>query len=272
MKISIITATFNSCCTIGDTLFSVQQQTYKNVEHIIIDGFSKDNTINILRNFPHTGPVLSKPNKGIYDAMNYGISVASGDIIGILNSDDFYPNIEVIEEVAKAFESGKCEAVYGDLLYVKASDTAIVVRRWIAGEYNVKEFYKGWMPPHPTFFVKKDIYEKYGAFKLEFRSSSDYELMLRFMILANIEVKYIPRVLVHMRDGGYSNRSFKNRVAAHIEDYRAWKSNGIIPKWYTVPLKPLRKLIQYAVAEKINSPFQTVSSNMFALPGNSNQL
>lgn len=250
MKVSIITATYNSAATIKDTVLSVNKQTYHNVEHIVIDGVSKDNTLNLLDYFGHSGPLISEPDKGIYDAMNKGVEMAEGDIIGILNSDDFYPNARVIEKVVKVFEKGDCDAVYGDLVYVDSFNIKKVLRKWIAGGFSRKSFYKGWMPPHPTFFVKKEVYEKHGNFNLDFKSSSDYELLLRFLFLKQIKVKYIPGVLVHMRAGGYSNRSIKNRVAAHIEDYRAWKTNGITPKWYTLVLKPLLKMKQYIVAEQ----------------------
>lgn len=250
MKVSIITATYNSARTIKDTVLSIRHQSYGNIEHIIIDGSSVDNTLNLAGHFGHTGPLLSEPDKGIYDAMNKGLKMASGDIIGILNSDDFYSDTGVIEKVVKAFESENCDGIYGDLVYVDQFQTKKVLRKWIAGGYSKKLFYRGWMPPHPTFFVKKEVYEKYGLFDLTFRSSSDYELLLRFMFLKDIKVEYLPGVLVHMRAGGNSNRSIKNRIVAHLEDYRAWRVNGISPKWYTVALKPLRKIKQYLIPYK----------------------
>jgi len=179
---------------------------------------------------------------------NYSVYIIVKQL-NILNSDDFYSDGNVIKKVVKVFESGDCDAVYGDLVYVDAHQTKRVLRKWIAGGYNRKLFYKGWMPPHPAFFVRKEVYEKYGGFNLNFKSSSDYELLLRFMFLKEIKVKYLPGVLVHMRTGGHSNRSLKNRIAAHIEDHRAWSINGISPKWYTVVMKPLRKLKQYLAAK-----------------------
>jgi glycosyltransferase len=251
MKVSIITATYNSATTIKDTVLSVNQQTYRDVEHIVVDGASIDNTLNILNHFGHTGPVICEPDKGIYDAMNKGVKLAGGDIIGILNSDDFYPDASVIERVVKAFEKGDCDAVYGDLLFVDSLQVKKVLRKWVAGKFNRKSFYKGWMPPHPTFFVKREVYEKYGNFNLRFRSSSDYELLLRFLLLKKVKAKYLPGVLVHMRVGGQSSRSLKNRIAAHIEDYRAWRTNGLSPKWYTLAMKPLRKIKQYLVTDML---------------------
>jgi glycosyltransferase len=263
MKVSIITATYNSASTIKDTFLSVKQQSYNNLEHIIVDGASTDNTVHLLNYLGHNGPLLSEKDNGIYDAMNKGLSMATGDIIGILNSDDFYPHAGVIEKVVKAFSSGDCDAVYGDLVYVDAHHATKVLRKWIAGGYSKKLFYKGWMPPHPTFFVKREVYEKYGDFNLEFKSSSDYELLLRFMFLNEIKVKYLPGVLVHMRAGGHSNRSLRNRIAAHKEDYMAWRSNGISPKWYTLAMKPLRKVKQYVIAEKNNYSNQLFFRNLF---------
>lgn len=252
MKVSIITATYNSERTIKDTLSSVKQQTYKNVEHIIIDGASSDKTINLLDLYGHQGPKVSECDKGIYDAMNKGVAMAHGDIIGILNSDDFYADNKVIEKVVEAFENSDCDAVYGDLVFIDGKQSNKVVRKWIAGSYDKNQFYNGWMPPHPTVFIRKKVYEKYGLFNLKFKSSSDYELLLRLMFINNINVSYIPQVLVHMRTGGQSNKSLSNRLAAHKEDYMAWVTNGISPKWYTLAMKPLSKIKQFRTSEKRN--------------------
>lgn len=263
MKVSIITATYNSERTIKDTLTSVKQQTYKNIEHIIIDGASKDKTINLINLYGHRGPLLSETDKGIYDAMNKGVAMADGDIIGILNSDDFYSNSQVIEDVVAAFNTSDCEAVYGDLVFIDPNQTDKVVRKWVAGTYDKSLFYKGWMPPHPTVFIRKEVYEKHGMFNLKFKSSSDYELLLRLMVLKNIKVGYIPRVLVHMRTGGQSTKSLSNRLAAHKEDYMAWLSNGISPKWYTLAMKPLRKINQFRSREKETYSNQLAFKNLY---------
>lgn len=263
MKVSIITATYNSERTIKDTLASVRQQTYKDVEHIIIDGASKDRTITLLNLYGHQGPMLSEQDNGIYDAMNKGVAMAGGDIVGILNSDDFYSNNQVIEKVVKAFEVLDCDAVYGDLVFIDSKQTNKVVRKWVAGNYDKKLFYNGWMPPHPTVFIKREVYEKYGLFNLKFKSSSDYELLLRLMVLKNIKVGYIPQVLVHMRTGGQSTKSLSNRLSAHKEDYLAWLSNGITPKWYTLAMKPLSKLKQFRYDEKDRQLNQLVFRNFY---------
>lgn len=265
MKVSIITATYNSERTIKDTLASVKQQSYDNIEHIIIDGASTDKTINLLDLYGHKGPKLSETDNGIYDAMNKGVRMAEGNIIGILNSDDFYADNKVIENVVKAFEDKNCDAVYGDLVYVDGKQSKKVVRKWVSGKYNRKQFYKGWMPPHPTVFIRKEVYEKYGLFNLKFKSSADYELLLRLMFFNNIKVAYIPQVLVHMRTGGQSNKSLSNRLAAHREDYVAWLSNGVSPRWYTLAMKPVSKIRQFVIAQKepylrsiiLNNFFQT---------------
>jgi glycosyltransferase len=248
MKVSIITATYNSERTIKDNLASVKNQTYRNLEHIVIDGASTDKTVNLLQLFGHDGPLVSEADGGIYDAMNKGVGMATGDIIGILNSDDFYPHASVIDNVVKAFQDLKCDAVYGDLVFVDEHNSNKVVRKWVAGNYRRNLFYSGWMPPHPTVFIRKEVYEKYGGFNLKFKSSSDYELLLRLMFINKIKVNYLPGVMVHMRTGGQSTKSLKNRLAAHKEDYLAWLSNGVFPKWYTLAMKPFSKILQFLVA------------------------
>jgi glycosyltransferase len=244
MKVSIITATYNSAATVADTIRSVQQQTYGNIEHIIVDGASKDTTLDIVRKM-HAGIIVSEKDKGIYDAMNKGIGMATGDIIGILNSDDYYADKHRIEKIVALIESTKADALYGDLLYVDANDESIVKRKWIAGKYTVRSFLFGWMPPHPTFFVRKHVYEKYGLFNLNLGSAADYELMLRLLYKHKIKAAYLPEVIVKMRTGGVSNKTLQNRIAANVNDRLAWKVNEIKPYPFTLFCKPLRKLIQF---------------------------
>ena len=247
MKITIITATYNSAATVRDTLASVQSQSYPDIEHLIIDGASSDATLSIVREFDHVAACHSQKDRGIYDAMNRGISYATGDIVGILNSDDVYVNNTTIASVIKVFAETGADAVYGDLNYVQADDLNKVVRRWRAGAFDRKSFKWGWMPPHPSFFVKRELYEKFGKFNLEFRSAADYELMLRMAHKHQISCAYLPQVLVKMRTGGVSNASFKNRIRANREDLRAWQVNDLHPYFFTLWLKPLRKLHQYLV-------------------------
>jgi glycosyltransferase involved in cell wall biosynthesis len=245
MKVSIITATFNSASTIADTLESVCIQTYPAIEHIIVDGLSTDETLTIVQNAQRISKVVSEKDNGIYDAMNKGIALTNGEIIGILNSDDFYAHEKVIEEVVALFEQTNCDAVYGNLIFVHPDNPKKILRKWIAGGYDLNLFLKGWMPPHPTFFVKKSVYDQLGNFNIALRSSADYELLLRFLYVNKIKVEYLHDVLVHMRSGGQSTKSFSNRIKAHKEDYMAWRLNGITPKWYTLMLKPVRKIKQF---------------------------
>ena len=245
IKVSIITATYNSSKTILDTLHSLQNQSYPHLEHIIVDGLSTDNTIELIKSTNFKGIIHSGKDKGIYDAMNKGIGLAKGDIVGILNSDDFYAEETIIEEVVSLFNKSGCDAVYGDLVYVDGIDTSIVKRLWVSGIYKRESFLKGWMPPHPTFFVKRELYEKYGLFNISLWGAADYELMLRFLYKHNAKASYLNKVLVKMRTGGQSNQSIVNRLRANMEDRKAWKLNAIQPRWYTLFLKPLRKLNQF---------------------------
>lgn len=247
MKISIITATFNSAATISDTLNAVRDQDYLNVEHIIIDGLSSDNTLNIVNNYPHVSRVVSEKDKGIYDAMNKGIGMATGDVIGILNSDDIYLNNDALSKVMRAFDDPSVDAVYADLQYVQANDLNKVTRTWRSGPYSPKKFYFGWMPPHPTFFVRRSVYDLAGRFNLALRSAADYEFMLRVLLKYNRKPHYIPEVLVKMRNGGFSNSTLKHRLRANREDREAWRLNNITPYFFTIPFKPLRKVFQFLI-------------------------
>lgn len=245
LKISIITATYNSAATVADTIESVASQTYNNIEHLIIDGLSKDNTLEVVKNSNHQGPVFSEKDKGIYDAMNKGIAKASGNIIGILNSDDFYASNDIIEQVAHLFATTNCDLLYGDLHFIDQNNINKVKRKWISGNYKLKDFIYGWMPPHPTFFVRKEVYEKYGMFNMELGSAADYELMLRFMYKHKLKTSYLNTVMVLFRVGGASTKNINNRVKANINDRKAWVVNGLTPKWFTLHLKPLRKIKQF---------------------------
>lgn len=245
MTISIITATYNSASTVRDTLSSIASQQYPFIEHIIVDGVSNDNTLDIVNGFPHVAKVISEKDNGIYDAMNKGVKLATGDVIGILNSDDFYTNPTILSKVAAAFSDPAVETVYGDLQYVRFTDVQAVTRTWKSGTFQQKNLYYGWMPPHPTFFVRKHIYEKCGLFNTTLRSAADYELMLRVLLKYNATAQYIPEVLVKMRAGGMSNASLKNRFRANKEDAMAWKLNDLKPFFFTTWLKPLRKILQF---------------------------
>jgi glycosyltransferase len=242
--ITIITATFNSAQTLCDCLDSVKAQK-GSIEHILVDGLSNDETPRIINSYPHISKFISEPDSGIYDAMNKGIANASGGIIGFLNSDDFYAHSEVLQKVATIFNDCNIDSCYGDLVYVDPVDTTKIVRNWRSGSYHRHSFYWGWMPPHPTFFARRSVYEKYGMFNLDLGSAADYELMLRLLVKHRISTAYIPEVLVKMRSGGVSNASFKNRLRANSMDRKAWAANGLKPYPWTTYLKPIRKIRQY---------------------------
>lgn len=245
MKVSIITITYNSESTLIETIDSVLNQTYKDIEYIIVDGASTDDTVSIVHSYKdRISKFISEKDNGLYHALNKGISLATGDVIGILHSDDFYTNHHIIENVVNTFKSTHADAVYADLFYVDKHDTNKIHRKWKSGNYKHGMFLQGWMPPHPTFFVKRSIYEKYGSFNLDLVSAADYELMLRFIHKHKIKMAYLPEFAIKMRVGGKSNVSLKNRIRANNEDRKAWKINGLKPHFYTLYAKPLRKIIQ----------------------------
>jgi glycosyltransferase involved in cell wall biosynthesis len=247
LKISIITAAYNSAQTIRDTLQCVHNQHYPDVEHIVVDGQSSDPTVSIVNEFRHVARIISEKDEGIYDAMNKGIAAATGDVIGILNSDDIYTGPEVISTIADVFADPGVQCSYADLQYVQSGNLNKIVRTWKAGHFNRRNFYFGWMPPHPTFFVRREVYDQAGLFNISLRSAADYELMLRILIKHEIHAHYIPKVLVKMRAGGMSNASFRNRITANKEDRLAWKLNGLEPHFFTLYAKPIRKISQFLI-------------------------
>lgn len=211
-----------------------------------MDGGSTDGTLEILQGYTDKRiRVFSGPDQGIYDAMNKGIAMATGDVVGILNADDFYPDIDKLAQVAGAFAHTTTDTCFGDLNYVDDRDKRRIVRRWQSGRFDRKRFYQGWMPPHPTFFVRRSCYENYGGFRLDMGTSADYELMLRFLLKHGLCATHIPDVLVHMRMGGESNARIQNRIRANRMDRKAWRINGLKPYPWTLFLKPLRKIIQF---------------------------
>ena len=245
-KISIITVSFNSAKTIKETIESILIQDYNNIEYIIIDGGSSDETIDIVKSYSEKiSYFISEKDNGIYDAMNKGIKAATGDIVGILNSDDFYPNSFVLSNVAKSFKKYNCDAVYGDLVYVNKKDTTQIKRYWQAGNYNTSKIKNGWMLPHPTFFVKKVMYDRYGLYNTDLKSAADYEMILKLLYKENISVQYIPMILVKMRMGGASNSTFLNRIRANKEDGLAWTKNQLNKPMFVRIKKPLQKVIQF---------------------------
>jgi glycosyltransferase involved in cell wall biosynthesis len=245
MKISVITVCFNAAETIADTMASIRSQSHPHIEYIIVDGGSTDTTLSIIeQNRDVVSVLLTGPDDGMYHAANKGIDVATGEVIGMLNADDYYADRDVLKDVAASIIQGS-DAVYGNLHYVDREHPEIIIRNWISGPYDKKSFLAGWMPPHPTFFIRKQAYDTHGAFRLDFESAADYELMLRMLYKHSVKTGYIDRVLVKMRVGGMSNITLANRIRANKEDRKAWKINGLKAAWYTLHLKPLSKLRQF---------------------------
>lgn len=245
MKVSVITTSYNSGHTIKDTILSVLSQDYGDVEHIIVDAGSTDDTIAVLKQFEHQIICVSEKDNGIYYGMNKGIAMSTGDIICFLNSDDWYCTPQVLSQVVRQMRRHDCKVVYGDLQYVQQYNPERIVRTWRSGNFRRKNIYYGWMPPHPAFFARREVYEQVGFFNTDLLSAADYELMLRILLKHEHNACYLPGVLVKMRLGGYSNNSWKNRLRANQEDHRAWIINDLKPHYFTRYLKPLRKLPQF---------------------------
>jgi glycosyltransferase len=246
MKVSIITPTFNSAKTIRDTLESLKCQEYIDVEHLVIDGLSTDETLDIVNEYSNVKTrVVSEEDRGIFDAMNKGIQLATGEIIGILNSDDVYIDGKVLQDVVDVFKDETVDACYADLQYVDKANLNKPVRHWKSGKFNKSSFLYGWMPPHPTLFLRRHVYEKVGYFNLAFRISADYEFMLRVFVRHDYNIRYLPRVTVKMRTGGNSGASLSRRIDGNREDRLAWKVNNLKPYFFTLYLKPFRKIFQF---------------------------
>jgi len=244
MKISIITAAFNSARTVKDCLESVSAQSYPDIEHILIDGGSSDGTLEIARKHSASLRILSEKDKGIYDALNKGIKMAGGDIVGILNSDDFYAYKEALGDVVNLFNSSAAETCYGDLCYVSRENAGKIIRYWKSGDFKRESFKTGWMPPHPAFFARAEVYRKFGLFDISYRISADYELMSRFLFKNSVSSAYLPKVLVKMRLGGESNKSLGKITLKMREDYRIMREHGLGGVG-TLFMKSFRKIPQF---------------------------
>jgi glycosyltransferase len=247
VKVSIITVVRNGSKTIEETILSVQGQNYDKIEYIIIDGDSDDDTLDIVNKYSDVvSVVISERDSGIYDAMNKGITASSGDVIGILNSDDMYQDETVIESVMNEFIlNPSLDIVYGDLVYVKSDDVTKVVRSWKSSPYHNNFFNNGNVPPHPSLFVKKRIYEEAGLFNLDFKLAADYEFMLRILKIHNFKSKYINNVVVKMRLGGATNKSISNIIKQNIEIIKAWKHNQLELPFLLMLLRIIKRLIQF---------------------------
>ena len=227
-KISVVTVVFNNAATIEDTILSVARQSFSDREHVIVDGASSDGTLEIIaKHRQKIASLLSEPDEGLYYAMNKGIRLAKGEIVGFLNSDDMYADEGVLQEVAATLEDPRVDACYGDLVYVRQDDPGRVVRYWKSRDYAPGLVERGWMPAHPTFFIRKRVLEEVGGFDTAYRLQSDYELMIRLFVARGIRTVYLPRILVKMRMGGHTNRSLRNVVRGNLEAYKACKANGI---------------------------------------------
>lgn len=246
MKVSIVTVVYNAQETIQKCIDSVAAQTYKNIEYIVIDGKSVDKTNEIIsENLPRISKYISEKDAGIYDAINKGIMFASGDVVGVLNSDDFYSSNDVIEKVVEAFRVSGKDSVFADVEFVSAEDESKIVRRYRSSFFKPSRFKYGFMPAHPTFFVKKSFYDKLGLYKIDYRIAADYELLIRFLFKEKISFHYVPEVWVKMKMGGVSTKGIKNTILLNREVVRACRSNGINASLATILLKYPFKLFEY---------------------------
>jgi glycosyltransferase involved in cell wall biosynthesis len=254
-KISIITVVYNNSQTINYAIESVLAQDYPDIEYIIIDGASTDGTVEIIKSYrDRIAKFISEPDKGIYDAMNKGLKLATGDIIGILNSDDFYPTNTVISDIVREFETKDVEMVFGDLVFVKPDDLNKVVRSYSTPDFTPNKFAWGWMPPHPTCYLKRSVYERYGDFKTDYRIAADYEILTRFMAKHQITYSHIPKILIKMRTGGVSTRNFKSNWILNREIVRGCAENGIQTNMLKVCSKYFAKIFQLIPSAKPSTP------------------
>lgn len=246
-KISIITACFNAEETIADCLKSVNSQTHPDIEHLIIDGASTDSTMQVIRK--HCGEssnIVSEPDEGIYHALNKGIAMATGDVIGFLHADDVFGDDSVLQSVATTLETDSTAACYADLVYVKRDQIDVVVREWKSSPYVKGKFRRGWMPPHPTFYAKRSAYTSFGSFDTSLKIGADWDLLVRFLEIQNISASYVPEVWVRMRLGGTSNRSIRNIVKNNYETWNRFREYfGFLPSLLFPPLKWIHRLKQF---------------------------
>ena len=248
MRISIITVTYNSERHLEECIRSVVNQTYSDIEHILVDGGSTDRTLAIINEQKHhLSKWVSEEDNGMYDALNKGMSMATGDVIGILNSDDILASRDVIATIAESFALNSVDSVYGDLVYVHPENIQQIKRIWKGYDYQRFRFAYGWMPAHPTFYVRKELISQLGGYQVRYYTAADFEFMARYLYKHRISSHYIPKLLVKMRAGGQSNNGLKSRLRANRRDYLAMKRNGFLFPLVTSVLKPLRKLPQFSM-------------------------
>lgn len=252
MKVSIITVCYNSSATIEDTIKSVLSQDYRDIEYILIDGGSTDSTLDIINKYrDRIASIISEPDEGIYDAMNKGIKNATGEIVGILNSDDFYEAKNVISEMVSKFNSDT-EIVFGDLIFVKPENIEKVTRFYSLPNFKAWKLRFGWMPPHPATFIKKSVYDRFGLYKINYKISADYEVFVRFLLVNKVRYKYMSKTLVRMRDGGVSTSGLKSSITLNKEIVMACKENGIYTNLFILMLKLPFKLLELLKRPKVS--------------------
>lgn len=244
MKVSVITVTYNSSRTIEDTMKSVASQSYPHIEHIIIDGASTDNTLDIVHRFPHVANVLSEKDKGIYNAMNKGLALATGDIVGTLNSDDFFADNEVISKIVREFPAGAM-ITFGDVAFVQPGNLSRIIRYYSSRHWKPSQFKWGFMPPHPSCYIRNECFSKAGNYKENYKISSDYELLTRFLYKYKFPFAYIPLQVVTMRQGGASTKNIKARYILNKEIVRACRENGIYTNLFMLTFKYFKKVFEY---------------------------
>jgi glycosyltransferase involved in cell wall biosynthesis len=245
MKVSIITVTLNSAATLATTLDSVCRQDHPDVEHILVDGCSSDATLEIIRSYPHVAQFVSEPDSGLYDAINKGIRLATGDVVGILNSDDFFPSPDVVSRIVAALRDPKIDAVFGDVAFVRPNDLAKIVRTYSSRKFHPRQFVRGYMPAHPSFYVRRRCYEQFGLYQTDYRIAADFELLVRFLHRHRIAYSYLPATMVYMRTGGVSNKTVASRYVLNREIVRACRENGLTTNMARLSLKYLFKVFEY---------------------------
>jgi glycosyltransferase len=246
VKVSIITVTYNSEKYLVDCIESVRKQTYGNIEHIIVDGKSTDGTVKIIqKNAHHLAAWISETDRGMYDAINKGMRMATGDIVGVLNSDDMFASADVIMDIVACFDETGTEAIYGDLVYVDPVTPQKVLRYWKGIPFKRSRFRYGWMPAHPTFYIKRELIAKFGGYENHYFTAADYELMARYLYKFRVRATYLPKLIVKMRMGGMSNSNLYTRLRANRRDYLAMKRNKIPFAFFVSILKPVIKIPQY---------------------------
>lgn len=245
MKISIITVTFNSAATVGDTLKSVAAQDYPEIEHLVIDGASKDNTLEVVKRFSHVAKVVSEPDKGMYDGLNKGIALATGEVIGILNSDDVLHDPTIISQIAAALQDREIDAVYGDIRFIAPDNRNKTTRYYSSAHFHPGKFEWGYMPAHPSFYCRKSVYDQFGGFQVDYKIAADYEWLTRVMYKHRIRCKYLPLLTVDMLPGGLSNGTMKRRWVLNKEIIRGCAENGVQTNMLKLSLKYFRKIFEY---------------------------